>query len=56
MDDLELENLDDLKESYSLTSGEKASDDNDLLETMCDTDMLDREMPPKKNVDEEPHG
>ena len=55
MDDLELEDLDDLKESDYLTSGEEASNDDNLFEMMCNTDMLGREMPPKKKtkVDEE---
>ena len=54
VEDLELEDLEEMKGNDFVTSGEESSDDEDLLETMVDSDMLGRDEPAQKaNIDPE---
>ena len=54
MDVEDLEDLGELKEVEFVTSGEESSDDEDLFETMVDSDMLGRdEVVQKANIDPE---
>ena len=39
----DLEDLGELKEAEFVTSSEESSNDEDLFETMVDSDMLDRD-------------
>ena len=52
--DIDLEDLGEMKGTDFLTSGEESSDDEDLFETMVDSDMLGRdELAQKANIDPE---
>ena len=52
--DLEMEDLGEMKDDNFLTSGEESSDNEDIFETMVDTDMLGRdETAQKANIDPE---
>ena len=54
VEDLELEDLGEMKGNEFITSGEESSDDEDLFETMVDSDMLGRDEPAQKaNIDPE---
>ena len=54
MDVEDLEDLGELKKDEFVTSGEESSDDEDLFETMVDSDMLGREeVAQKANIDPE---
>ena len=54
MDVEDLEDLGELKKAEFVTSGEESSDDEDLFETMLDSDMLGRdEVAQKANIDPE---
>ena len=53
-EDLELEDLGEMKGDDFVTSGEESSDNEDLFETMVDADMLGRDEPAQKaNTDPE---
>ena len=53
-EDLELEDLGEMKGNNFVTSGEESSDNEDLFETMVDADMLGRDEPAQKaNIDPE---
>ena len=52
--DLEMEDLGEMKDDDFVTSGEESSDNEDIFETMVDTDMLGRdETAQKANIDPE---
>ena len=54
VEDLELEDLGEMKGDNFVTLGEEASDDEDLFKTMVDSDMLSREEPAQEaNIDPE---
>ena len=54
VDDLELEDLGEMKGGDFVTLGEELSDDEDLFEAMVDSDMLGRdELAQKANIDPE---
>ena len=54
MDMEDLEDLGELKKDEFVTSGEESSDDEDLFETMVDSDILGRdEVAQKANIDPE---
>ena len=54
VEDLELEDLGEMKGNDFVTSGEESSDDEDLFETMVDSDMFGRDEPAQKaNIDPE---
>ena len=54
VNDLELEDLGEMKGTDFVTLGEESSDDEDLFETMVDSDMLGRdELVQKANIDPE---
>ena len=48
VEDLELEDLGEMKGSDFVTLGEESSDDEDLFETMVDSDMFGRDEPAQK--------
>ena len=53
-EDLELEDLGEMKGNDFVTSGEESSDNEDLFKTMVDADMLGRdETAQKANIDPE---
>ena len=53
-EDLEMEGLEEMKDDEFVTSGEGSSDNEDLFETMVDTDMLGRDKTAQKaNIDPE---
>ena len=52
IEDLELEDLGEMKGTDFVTLGEESSDDEDLFETMVDSNMLGRdELAQKANID-----
>ena len=54
VEDIDLEDLGEMKGTDFVTSGEESSDDEDLFETMMDLDMLGRdELAQKANIDPE---
>ena len=53
-EDLEMEDLGEMKDDEFVTSGEESSDNEDIFETMVDADMLGRdETAQKANIDPE---
>ena len=50
MEDVDLEDVGEMEGAELMTSGEEESDDEDLYETMVDTDMLGRDEPAKKKA------
>ena len=54
VEDIDLEDLEEVKDTDFVTSGEESSDDNNLFESLVGSDMLGRDEPAQKaNIDPE---